>query len=87
MCILYAAPRFYAGLLPVLAGALPARAGYISALEGTRPFWQRRAEAAGMDGASAAAASNGAAGFAAVLVRHRSSPPVSNRTLLEVYHG
>ena len=63
-----AGPRgFYAGLVPVLCGALPARAGYITALEGTRSFWQRRAEASGLQPTAAAAFSNGAAGFAAVL--------------------
>ncbi|EOD12268.1 hypothetical protein EMIHUDRAFT_459688 [Emiliania huxleyi CCMP1516] len=58
---------FYAGIGPVLLGALPARAGYITALEGTKAFWQARAEAAGVTGPTAAAASNGAAGFGAVL--------------------
>ena len=58
---------FYAGLVPVLVGALPARAGYISALESTRDFCHRRAGAFGLQGATAAAVSNGAAGFAAVL--------------------
>ena len=58
---------FYAGIGPVLLGALPARAGYITALEGTKAFWQARAEAAGVTGPTAAAVSNGAAGFGAVL--------------------
>ena len=58
---------FYAGLVPVLLGALPARVAYITALEGSRAFALHRAEAVGMSGATAAAASNGCAGFAAVL--------------------
>ena len=63
-----AGPRgFYAGLAPVLLGALPARAGYITALEATRSFWQRRAEAAGLKSTAAAVVSNGLAGLAAVL--------------------
>lgn len=58
---------FYAGLLPTLCGALPARAGYITALEGTRPVAFTAATSCGMSPTSAAVISNGAAGFAAVL--------------------
>ena len=58
---------FYAGLLPVLVGALPARAGYIVALEGTRPHALRLAEQSGLKSPAAAAVSNGVAGFSAVL--------------------
>jgi solute carrier family 25 protein 44 len=57
----------WAGLVPYLAGALPARAGYIVALEGTRPVALSVASTSGLNGPSAAAVSNGAAGFAAVL--------------------
>lgn len=59
---------FYAGLGPVLLGAVPARAGYITALESTRPVVQDWLQVAGVDGTAAAALSNGAAGFAAVFV-------------------
>jgi solute carrier family 25 protein 44 len=63
-----AGPRgFYAGLLPVLTGALPARAGYITALEYTRPVALLAAESAGLSSTAAATISNGAAGFAAVM--------------------
>lgn len=55
----------YAGLVPVLAGALPARAGYILALEGTRPRAQAAARLIGLDGASAFAFANGCSGLAA----------------------
>ena len=58
---------FYAGLVPVLLGALPARAGYITALEGTRPRVLEATKMVGLSGPAAAAVSNGAAGFAAVL--------------------
>lgn len=57
----------WAGLVPVLAGALPARAGYILALEGTRPQAQAAARFAGLDGASAEAVAHGVAGFAAAM--------------------
>ncbi len=57
----------YAGLVPVLAGAVPARAGYILALEGTRPRALAAARGAGLDGASAEAVAHGCAGFAAAV--------------------
>lgn len=58
---------FYAGLLPTLCGALPARMGYIIALEGAKDPVFAVASAAGMSTTSAAVVSNGAGGFAAVL--------------------
>jgi solute carrier family 25 protein 44 len=58
---------FYAGLLPTLFGALPARCGYITALESVRPVANTACETLGMGSTSAAALSNGCAGFAAVL--------------------
>ena len=55
----------FSGLGPVLAGAVPARASYILALEGVRPKAEAAARTFGADGPSAAAAGHGAAGFAA----------------------
>jgi solute carrier family 25 protein 44 len=58
---------FFAGLTPSLIGALPARSGYIAALEAVRPRARAMCEAAGADVVTAASISNAAAGFAAVL--------------------
>ena len=57
----------WAGIVPVLAGALPARAGYILALEGSRPWLKQTAQQAGLQGPSAEAVSHGGAGLAAAL--------------------
>ena len=58
---------FYAGLLPTLCGALPARAGYITALEGAKEPVFVAMTALGVGSTGAAMISNGAGGFAAVL--------------------
>ena len=57
----------WAGLGPVLAGAVPARAGYILALEGVRPPADTMARKLGADGASASAIANGLSGLAAAM--------------------
>ena len=57
----------YIGLLPTLCGALPARAGYITALEGTREPAFAAATAVGFGPTAASVVSNGAGGFAAVM--------------------
>ena len=58
---------FYSGLLPCLAGALPSRAAYITALEKSKQPVYAAAIAAGLSSTTAAVVSNGAGGFAAVL--------------------
>ena len=57
----------FAGLGPVLAGAIPARAAYILALEGVRPSAERTARAVlpAQDASVHAAIGNGTAGLAA----------------------
>ena len=57
----------WAGIVPVLAGALPARAGYILALEGSRPWLKQTSHQLGLQGPSAEAVSHGGAGLAAAL--------------------
>jgi len=58
---------FFKGLGPVLAGAVPARATYIVALEGTRPYALAAARRAQLSDAAASVVSGGTAGFSAVL--------------------
>ena len=57
----------YAGFVPVVCGALPARVGYICALEAVRPAAQSVGEAAGLSSTMSATVSSAAGGFAAVL--------------------
>ena len=66
----------YAGLGPVILGAVPARAAYISVLEGTRPAARRGAAAAGLSGAAAVSAASGASAFGAVLASQLVYVPV-----------
>ena len=58
----------FAGLGPVLLGAIPARASYIIALEGVRSPVENLARSVGADNTLAAAAGNGASGLAAASV-------------------
>jgi hypothetical protein len=55
----------FAGLVPVLSGAVPARATYILALESVRPRAAALARQFGFDGSAVDAISGGAAGLAA----------------------
>ena len=55
----------WAGLAPVLAGALPARAAYIVALEGVRPRAAAGARSLGLTGVQVDAVAHGCAGLAA----------------------
>lgn len=57
----------WSGCVTVLLGALPARMGYITALEGVRPHAQSGAKLAGLEGHTAEAVAHGTAGFAAAL--------------------
>ena len=66
----------YAGLGPVILGAVPARAAYISVLEGTRPAARRGAAAAGLSGAAAVSAASGTSAFGAVLASQLVYVPV-----------
>ena len=58
----------FAGLGPVLAGAVPARASYILALESVRQPAEGAARRLGADGATAVAAAHGCAGLSAAMV-------------------
>ena len=55
----------WAGVVPVLAGALPARAAYIVALEGVRPRAAAGARSLGLTGVQVDAVAHGCAGLAA----------------------
>ena len=55
----------FAGVVPVLAGALPARAAYIVALEGVRPRAAAAARQFGLVGVQVDAVAHGCAGLAA----------------------
>ena len=55
----------FAGVVPVLAGALPARAAYIVALEGVRPRAATAARELGLVGVQVEAVAHGCAGLAA----------------------
>ena len=58
----------FAGLGPVLAGAVPARASYIAALEAVRPHGESAALSCGAESSVAAAFGHGIAGLAAATV-------------------
>ena len=58
----------FAGVGPVLAGAVPARASYILALESVRQPAEGAARRLGADGATAVAAGHGCAGLSAAMV-------------------
>ena len=58
----------FAGLGPVLAGAIPARASYIAALEGVKPPAETAARGFGLSNASASFIANGCAGLSAAMV-------------------
>ena len=77
----------FAGLGPVLAGAVPARASYIAALEGTRPLAESCAASLGASAASASALGNGSAGLAAALVSMMIYVPVDVISQKMMVHG
>jgi len=66
----------YAGIIPALVGALPARAVYILVLEGVRPDARTVCESAGVHDITAASISNATAGFAAVFASQLTYCPV-----------